>query len=127
MINPIITNNVINNASIDALKTLAKELIKHIDLSYDYNDASKNEILNILITGKVKTKNDIDADFIIENIDGLLHSTENIIKDDIEVVDVNNIRCTVFVKFNKKYGNNEIRDVTEEISWINHPEIIKKS
>jgi hypothetical protein len=127
MINPIITNNVINNASTDALKTLAKELIKHIDLSYDYNDMCKNEILNILITGKIKTKNDIDVDFIIKNIDGLLYSIEGVIRDDIEVVDVNNIKCTVLVKFNKKYSNDEIRDITEEISWINHPEIIKKS
>ena len=55
MINPIITNNVINNASTEALKTLAKEIIKHIDLSYDYNDTAKNEILNILITGKFRS------------------------------------------------------------------------
>ena len=127
MINSIITNNIVDNASIDALKILAKELIKYIDWSYNNNDMYKNEVLNILITGKTKTKSDIDVDFIIKHIDSLIYSTANIIKDDIEVVDINNIKCIVLIKFNKKLSNGEIIDYTEEISWTNHPEIIKKS
>lgn len=102
-------------------------------MNYDYNDQKANHILEMLVdNSSVVCVNDVNLVYIKANPRIIICEHEKYNINDIEVLDIDNIDCTVKLSFKYLEKINEDRDdvsYTEciiNISYIDNPDILKK-
>lgn len=134
MINNKITDLVLKNAPVDNANKIIKELLKHLDNSYDYNDNKKNHILEMLVdSDSIITVDKVNIDYIIEKFNTFMYKGDNYNYRNIKVEDVDNIEYVIKISYEYMEKINEDRD---DIDWtkaiynidlIDKPELLKKS
>ena len=105
MINDKLIDAFLKNAKQDDLIKGIKQILNHFKLESEYRyEQLANNIINIIGGDKLITINDIDAELIKADIASITYESENIDKDSIELVTVDNISNTVKILF-KREGN----------------------
>lgn len=134
MINSKIIDLVLKNAPVDNANKIIKELLKHLDNNYDYNDNKKNHVLEMLVdSNSIITIDKVNVKYIIENFNTFMYNGDKYNYRNIKVESVDNIDCVVKISYEYMEKINEDRD---DISWTkstynidfnNIPELLKKS
>lgn len=134
MINDKIINIILKNAPVYNANKIIKELLKHIDNTYDYNDAKKNHILEMLVdTDAIITIDKVDMDYVIEHFVDFMYKGDTYNYRNIKVENVDNIDCLINVSYEYMEKVNEDRG---DIDWVksnyninfnDRPEVLKKS
>lgn len=134
MINNKIIDLVLKNAPVDNANKIIRELLKHFDNDYDYNDNKKNHILEMLVdSNSIITFDKVDIKYIIEKFNTFMYNGDNYNYRNIKVENVDNIVCTINVSYEYMEKINEDRDdidwsrSTYNISFIDKPEVLKNS
>ena len=134
MINNKIIDLVLKNAPVDNANKIIKEVLKHLDNNYDYNDSKKNHVLEMLVdSNSIITVDKIDVNYITEKFNTFMYNGDNYNYRNIKVENVDNIACIVNVSYEYMEKINEDRDdidwsrSTYNISFIDRPEVLKKS
>ena len=132
MINPKIFNAVLMAATKETKDNVLKALIEHIGNNYDYNDAKAGHIVEMLVDKTaIVTPDKINLEWIENNQAVLMYQIDKYNIKNISVEYVDNIACTVRVKFEYLEKINEDRDDVSytssytDISFNDCPEILK--
>ena len=132
MINPKIFNAVLMAATKETKDLVLKELFKHVDNNYDYNNSKVGHIIDMLIDkNAVITPDKVNLKWVENNQDILMYQIDKYNIRNISVDSVDNIDCTVRINFEYIEKINEDREdvsYTSSASDINfnyHPEILK--
>lgn len=134
MINNKIIDLVLKNAPVDNANKIIKEVLKHLDNNYDYNDNKKNHVLEMLVDqDSIVTVDKVDVKYIIEKFNTFMYNGDTYNYRNIKVENVDNIECIINVSYEYMEKINEDRDdidwsrSTYNISFIDRPEVLKKS
>lgn len=134
MINSKIIDVILKNAPVDNANKIIKELLKHIDNNYDYNDKKKNHILEMLVdSDSIVTIDKVNVEYIIEKFNTFMYNGDKYNYRNIKVENVDNINCFINVSYEYMEKINEDRDdiswtnTTYNIDFIDRPELLKKS
>lgn len=134
MINNKIIDIVLKNAPVDNANKIIKELLKHLDNGYDYNDNKKNHILEMLVDlNSIITVDKVNIEYIIEKFDTFMYHGDKYNYRNIKVENVDNIDCVIKVSYQYMEKINEDRDdidwtsSTYNIDFIDRPELLKLS
>lgn len=134
MISNKLINAVLKSADVTNIENIIKELIKHFNIVYDYNDNYKNHILEMLVDNKaIITEDDIDVSYVKNNINNFIYKPEKYNIKDVTFKYIDNIECVV--AFDYKYIekiNEDKEDITYtngtiNINYIDYPQVLKKS
>lgn len=132
MINPKIFNAVLMAATKETKDLVLKELLKHVDNNYDYNNSKAGHIIDMLIDkNAVITPEKVNLEWIENHQDMLMYEIDKYNIRNISVDSVDNIDCTVRIKFEYIEKINEDReDVSytsskSDINFAYYPEILK--
>lgn len=132
MINPKIFNAVLMAATKETKDLVLKALVEHIGNNYDYNDSKVGHIVDILVDkNAVITPDKVNLKWIEEHQDKLMYQTDKYNIRNISIDSIDNIDCTVRIKFEYIEKVNEDReDVSytpyrSDISFNDYPEILK--
>ena len=132
MINPKIFNAVLMAATKETKDLVLKELFKHVDNIYDYNNNKAGHIIDMLIDkNAVITTEKVNLKWIENHQDMLMYEIDKYNIRNISVDSVDNIDCTVRIKFEYIEKINEDReDVSytsskSNINFTYYPEILK--
>ena len=132
MINNKIIDVVLKNAPVDNANKIIKELLKHLDNGYDYNDNKKNHILEMLIDlDSIITVDKVDVKYIIENFNTFMYRGDEYNYRNIKVDNVDNIECVIKISYEYMEKINEDRNdiswtkSTYNIDFIDRPEVLK--
>lgn len=132
MINPKIFNAVLMAATKETKDLVLKELVKHIGNNYDYNDSKAGHIIDMLVDkNAVITPDKVNLKWIENHQDMLMYQIDKYNIRNIAVDSIDNIACTVRIKFEYLEKVNEDRgDVSytpyySDISFNTYPEILK--
>lgn len=120
-----------NNANKDSI---IKELVRHLDYGYDYNNQKQNHILEMLVDDTaIIQPEDVNIDYIKDNISKYVYKSEEYIIKNITLKDIDNISCDVVIKYDYIEKINEARDdinystTTLQLNYIDNPKVLKKS
>lgn len=134
MINDKIIDVILKNAPVDNANKIIKELLKHLDSGYDYNDSKKNHVLEMLVdSDSIITVDKINVDYIIEKFNTFMYNGDKYNYRNIKVENVDNINCVIKVSYEYMEKINEDRDDIDwtktiyNIDFIDKPELLKKS
>ena len=134
MINNKIIDVVFKNAPVDNANKITKELLKHLDNSYDYNDNKKNHVLEMLVdSDSIITIDKVNIEYIIEKFNTFIYNGDKYNYRNIKVENVDNIDCVIKVSYEYMEKINEDRDDiswtndTHNIDFIDRPELLKLS
>ena len=132
MINPKIFNAVLMAATKETKDLVLKELLKHVDNNYDYNNNKAGHIIDMLIDkNAVITTEKVNLKWVENHQDMLIYQIDKYNIRNISVDSVDNIDCTVRINFEYIEKINEDREdvsYTSSYSKINfndYPEILK--
>lgn len=132
MINPKIFNAVLMAATKETKDLVLKELVKHIGNNYDYNDSKVGHIIDMLVNkNAVITPDKVNLTWVENHKDMLMYQPDKYNIRNISVDYVNNIDCSVRIKFEYIEKINEDReDVSytsskSDINFNYYPEILK--
>lgn len=132
MINPKIFNAVLMAATKETKDLVLKELLKHVDNNYDYNNNKAGHIIDMLIDkNTVITTEKVNLKWVENHQDMLIYQIDKYNIRNISVDSVDNIDCTVRINFEYIEKVNEDREdvsYTSSYSKINfndYPEILK--
>ena len=132
MINPKIFNAVLMAATKETKDLVLRALIEHIGINYDYNDAKAGHVIEILVDKNTFiTPDKINLKWIEAHPERLMYQIDKYNIKNISVESVDNIDCTVRVKFEYLEKINEDRyDVSytsshTDINFNDYPEILK--
>lgn len=132
MINPKIFNAVLMAATKETKDLVLKELLKHVDNNYDYNNNKAGHIIDMLIDkNAVITTEEVNLKWVENHQDMLIYQIDKYNIRNISVDSVDNIDCTVRINFEYIEKVNEDREdvsYTSSYSKINfndYPEILK--
>lgn len=132
MINPKILNAVLMAATKETKDLVLKALVEHIGNNYDYNDNRAGHIVDILVDkNAVITPDKVNLKWVENHQDKLIYQIDKYNIRNISVDSVDNIDCTVRVKFEYLEKINENRDDVSytstytDISFIDSPKILK--
>lgn len=132
MINPKIFNAVLMAATKETKDLVLKELLKHVDNNYDYNNNKAGHIIDMLIDkNAVITTEKVNLKWVENHQDMLIYQIDKYNIRNISVDSVDNIDCTVRINFEYIEKVNEDREdvsYTSSYSKINfndYPEILK--
>lgn len=132
MINPKIFNAVLMAATKETKDLVLKELLKHVDNNYDYNNNKAGHIIDMLIDkDAVITTEKVNLKWVENHQDMLIYQIDKYNIRNISVDSVDNIDCTVRINFEYIEKVNEDREdvsYTSSYSKINfndYPEILK--
>ena len=99
-----------------------------------YNDNKVNHLLEMLVDSlSVYTEEDINLDWIEENINSLVYKSEEYNIKDVRIKCVDNISCDVLINYDYLEKINEDRDDvtyttgTIYLNYIDNPKVLKKS
>ena len=109
-----------------------KALTEHIGSNYDYDDSKVAHIVDILVDKNAFiTPNKVNLKFIEAHPEYIMYQNEKYNIKNVSIALVDNIDCTVRVKFEYIEKINEDRDDVRytssyhDISFIDKPEILK--
>lgn len=132
MINPKIFNAVLMAATKETKDLVLKALVEHIGNYYDLNDNKVGHIVDMLVDkNTVITPDKINLKWVEKHQDKLIYQIDKYNIRNISVDFVDNIECTVRVKFEYLEKINEDRDDVSytssytDINFIDNPEILK--
>lgn len=132
MINPKIFNAVLMTATKETKDLVLKALVEHISNNYDYNDAKAGHVIEMLVDKTtVVTPEKVNLKWIEAHPELLVYNSDKYNIKNIVVDSVDNIDCTVKVKFDRLEKINEDRgDVSyttsySNISFTDYPKILK--
>jgi hypothetical protein len=134
MINDKIINVIINDSNSYNKDIVIKELLKHIDNGYDYNDIKKNHILEMLVdTDTIITIDKVNIDYVIEHFVDFMYKGDRYNYRNLKVENVDNIDCLINVsyeymeKINEDRGDIDWVKANYNINFNDRPEVLKKS
>jgi len=132
MINPKIFKAVLMAATKETKDAVLQALVEHIGRNYDYNDQKVGHIVDILVDKNAfVTPEKVNLKWIEANLERLKYQNEKYNIKNIVVDSIDNIDCTVRVKFEYLEKINEDRAYVSytssysDISFIDYPEILK--
>lgn len=132
MINPKIFNAVLMAATKETKDLVLKALVEHIGNNYDYNDNKAGHIVDMLVDkNAIITPDKVNLKWIEEHPEYLLYKNDNYDIKNISIDSIDNIECTVRVKFeyiektDKDNDNISYTPYRSDISFNNYPEILK--
>lgn len=132
MINPKIFNAVLMAATKETKDLVLKEVFKHVDNSYDYNNNKAGHIIDMLLDkNAIITTEKVNLKWVENHQDMLIYQIDKYNIRNISVDSVDNIDCTVRINFEYIEKINEDREdvsYTSSYSKINfndYPEILK--
>ena len=132
MINPKIFNAVLMAATKETKDLVLKALVEHIGNNYDYNDSKVGHIVDMLVDkNAVITPDKVNLKWIEENPEHLLYNNDKYDIKNISIDSIDNIECTVRVKFeyiektDKDNDNISYTPYRSDISFNDYPEILK--
>ena len=132
MINPKIFKAVLMAATKETKDAVLQALVEHIGRNYDYNDQKVGHIVDMLVDkNAVITPDKINLKWIEAHTELLIYKHEKYNIRNISVDSVDNIDCTVRIKFEYLEKINEDRDDVSytssysDISFNNYPKILK--
>lgn len=96
-----------------------KQILNHFKSQGDYRyEQIVNNIINIIGGDTLITIKDIDIELIKANIDNLAYKPEEIDKDSIEIISIDNIDNTVKIAFKRKDDGYNINSVLEYTNYL---------
>jgi hypothetical protein len=132
MINPKIFKAVLMAATKETKDAVLQALVEHIGRNYDYNDQKVGHIVDMLVDkNSTITPDKVNLKWVESHTDRLMCQIEKYNIRNIAVDSVDNIDCTVRIKFEYLEKVNEDRgDVSyissySDISFNDYPEILK--
>lgn len=132
MINPKIFNAILMVATKETKDLVLKELLKHVDNNYDYNNNKAGHIIDILVDkNAVITPEKVNLKWVENHQDMLIYQIDKYNIRNISIDSVDNIDCTVRINFEYIEKVNEDReDVSyassySKINFNDYPEILK--
>ena len=132
MINPKIFNAVLMAATKETKDLVLKALVEHIGNNYDYNDSKAGHIVDMLVDkNAVITPDKVNLKWIEEHPEHLLYKNDKYYIKNISIDSIDNIECTVRVKFeyiekiDKDNDNITYTPYRSDISFNDYPEILK--
>lgn len=132
MINPKIFNAVLMAATKETKDLVLKELLKHVDSNYDYNNNKAGHIIDMLIDkNAVITTEKVNLKWVENHQDMLIYQIDKYNIRNISVKSVDNIDCTVRINFEYiEKVNEDKEDVSytpsySKINFNDYPEILK--
>ena len=132
MINPKIFNAVLMAATKETKDLVLKALVHHIGNNYDYNDNKVGHIVDMLVDKNAFiTPDKVNLKWIEAHPERLMYQIDKYNIRNISVDFVDNIDCTVRIKFEYLEKINEDRDdvgytsTYHDISFNDYPEILK--
>ena len=132
MINPKIFKAVLMAATKETKDLVLEALVSHISNNYDYNDAKAGHIIEMLVDKEaIVTKDKVNLKWIEQHPERLMYQIDKYNIKNISVDSVDNIDCTVRVKYEYLEKINEDRDDVSytssysDISFNDYPEILK--
>lgn len=132
MINPKIFKAVLMAATKETKDSVLKALVEHISKNYDYNDEKAAHIIDVLVDKNAfVTPEKVNLKWIENHQDRLMYQIDKYNIRNIAVDSVDNIDCTVRIKFEYLEKVNEDRgDVSytpshSDVSFNDYPEILK--
>ena len=132
MINPKIFNAVLMAATKETKDLVLKALVYHIGNNYDYNDNKVGHIVDMLVDKNAFiTPDKVNIKWVENNLDRLMYKHEKYNIKNISVDSVDNIDCTIRIKFEHLEKINEDRDDVSytssysDISFVDYPQILK--
>lgn len=134
MINYKIIDLVLKHAPVDNANKIIKELLKHLNNNYDYNDNKKNHLLEMLVdSNNIITVDKVNVKYIIEKFNIFIYNGDKYNCRNIKVEYIDNIDCFINVSYEYIEKINEDRDDITwnksncNISFIDNPEVLKLS
>lgn len=132
MINSKIFNAVLMAATKETKDNVLKALIEHIGKNYDYNDAKAGHVIEMLVDKTaIVTPDKVNLKWVESHPERLMYQIDKYNIKNIVVDSIDNIDCTVRVKFEYLEKINEDRDDVSytssysDISFNDYPEILK--
>ena len=132
MINPKIFNAVLMAATKETKDNVLKVLVEHISKNYDYNDQKAGHIVDMLVDKDATiTPIKINLKWVENHLERLMYTYKNYNIRNIAIDSIDNIDCTVRIKFEYLEKINEDRDdvsynsSNSDISFNDYPEILK--
>jgi hypothetical protein len=132
MINSKIFKAVLMAATKETKDAVLQALVEHIGRNYDYNDQKVGHIVDMLVDkNAVVTPDKVNIKWVQEHPERLMYQQEKYNIKNIAVDSVDNIDCTVHIKFEYLEKVNEDRgDVSytsshSDVSFNDYPEILK--
>ena len=132
MINPKIFNAVLMAATKETKDLVLKALVHHISNNYDYNDNKAGHIVDMLVDKNAFiTPEKVNLKWIENHQDKLMYQIDKYNIRNIAVDSVDNIDCTVRIKFEYLEKINEDREDISyasshtDICFNDWPEILK--
>ena len=132
MINPKIFNAVLMAATKETKDLVLKALVEHIGNNYDYNDSKVGHIVDILVDKNAfVTPDKVNLKWVENHQDRLMYQIDKYNIRNIAVDSVDNIDCTVKIKFeylekvNEDRGDISYTSSYSNISFNDYPEILK--
>ena len=132
MINPKIFNAVLMAATKETKDLVLKTLVEHIGNNYDYNDSKVGHIVDMLVDkNAVITPDKVNLKWIEAHPERLIYQIDKYNIKNISVESIDNIDCTVRVKYeylekvNEDRGDISYTSSHSDISFNDYPEILK--
>ena len=132
MINEKIFNAVLMAATKETKDNVLKALIEHIGKNYDYNDAKAGHIIEMLVDKTaIITPDKVNFKWVEAHLERLMYYHDKYNIRDISVDSIDNIDCTVRVKFqylekiNEDKGDVSYTNTHSDIDFNDYPEILK--
>ena len=132
MINPKIFKAVLMAATKETKDLVLEALVSHISNNYDYNDAKAGHIIEMLVDKEaIVTKDKVNLKWIEAHPERLMYQIDKYNIKNISVDSIDNIDCTVRVRYEYLEKINEDRDDVSytssysDISFNDYPEILK--
>ena len=132
MINPKIFNAVLMAATKDTKDLVLKALVEHISKNYDYNDEKAAHVVDVLVDKNAfVTPEKVNLKWIEAHPEHLIYQSDKYNIRNIAVDSVDNIDCTIRIKFEYLEKINEDRDDVNynsssyDISFVDYPQLLK--
>lgn len=100
MFSESLINALLKSATVEAKDNLIKMVIKNINRNYSYNYNKVNHFVEMLVDkSAIKNIEDVNLDYIKNNLDLIKYKHEEFNIKDIEIDSVDNIDCEVIIKY----------------------------
>lgn len=125
MINDKLIDVFLQNAEQEDLIRGIKEILNHLKIENSYNyEEVLNNIINIIGGDKITTIEDINIDFIKDNINNILYRAEEIDKDSIEISDIDIIDNTIKIMYKRECNDYKNHD---RIKYTDYLKMVKEN
>ena len=130
----IIIDNLIKNSNFKDKDFLLKLFIMNLVKDYRYNDDKVNRVLELMLDNSKFVKAEhIDMVYITKNIDKFAYYADKYYIKDVTLGSIDNINSIIQInykyleKINENRADVDYNDNCVNISFIDYPEVLKKS